>query len=139
WRMLLRQEIRLALYLARVRVGSSSAARIAMMAMTTSNSISVKARQLRPLFLEIPFMRQRRCSPSTKLLRARLLDGGQGRFGLRVASVGTREQLGGQGLFRFLDGHKLLRGDSGGLLGDLQGDHSRGIVVGAHRHKSSLH
>src|SRR5437773_11079786 len=43
---LLRQEMRLAFCLAEASAGSNSAARIAMIAMTTSNSIRVKARCL---------------------------------------------------------------------------------------------
>jgi hypothetical protein len=43
WCRLLVQEIRLALSLALVNAGSSSAAKIAMMAITTNSSISVNA------------------------------------------------------------------------------------------------
>src|SRR6185503_10287464 len=44
WRLLLRQPIWCALDLALVRAGSNRAARMAMIAMTTSNSMSVKPR-----------------------------------------------------------------------------------------------
>ena len=47
WRRLFKQVIRLALSLAALKTGSSNAARIAMMAMTTSNSIKVKPDALR--------------------------------------------------------------------------------------------
>ena len=47
-RMLLRQAIRRAASFARPRLGSSIAARMAMIAITTSNSIRVKARCDRP-------------------------------------------------------------------------------------------
>src|SRR5207249_1161334 len=46
WRMLLMQAIRLPFSLALDRTGKSIAARIAMIAITTSNSISVKAPQV---------------------------------------------------------------------------------------------
>ena len=45
WRVLFMQEDRIARSLALLKAGSSIAAKIAMMAMTTSNSISVKARR----------------------------------------------------------------------------------------------
>src|SRR5688500_2909305 len=44
-RRLFVQEVRLALFFALARAGRSMPARIAMMAMTTSNSMSVKARR----------------------------------------------------------------------------------------------
>ena len=47
--MLLRQAVRLALAWALPNAGSSNAARMAMMAMTTSNSMSVKASPNFPL------------------------------------------------------------------------------------------
>ena len=47
WRRLLTQEIRLALSLALDKAGRSIPAKMAMMAITTSNSISVKAVVLR--------------------------------------------------------------------------------------------
>jgi hypothetical protein len=47
WRMLLRQEMPLALSFARPSAGSNMLARIAMIAITTSNSISVKPRPIR--------------------------------------------------------------------------------------------
>src|ERR1041384_6278925 len=46
WRMLLRQAVCLAFDLARASAGNSIPARIAMMAMTTSNSMSVKPKSL---------------------------------------------------------------------------------------------
>ncbi len=46
-RMLLRQAMRLAASLARPKLGNSMAARMAMIAMTTSNSTSVNARATR--------------------------------------------------------------------------------------------
>ena len=45
WCILLRQAVRFAFALARASAGRSSAAKIAMMAITTNNSMSVKARE----------------------------------------------------------------------------------------------
>src|ERR1017187_6333743 len=45
WCMLLRQAVRFAFALARVSAGRSSAAKMAMMAITTNSSMSVKARE----------------------------------------------------------------------------------------------
>jgi len=47
-RELLMQEMLWAFFLARLKAGSNSAARIAMMAITTNSSISVKARPIHP-------------------------------------------------------------------------------------------
>src|SRR5450432_530206 len=51
----LRQLICLALALALAKAGSNMAARMAMMAMTTSNSIKVNAFRLDGLFIRLPF------------------------------------------------------------------------------------
>src|SRR4051812_18792292 len=67
WRRLDMHLASLARAFARLKAGSSSEARMAMMAITTNNSISVKARRVFVILVDIPKGAKMRCAGWTDL------------------------------------------------------------------------